>query len=209
MYYRVAWYQSAIQVHPLSGWQWKSTVLSSLQTLFQLLRLYSALPQDRLRVFSSSSCEDLDEQLLQENQGLGSHSVTAAQFLQERMIRSPEGTRGTPERDEGADRRWLPSSMGATLARNHPLVKEYGKEENGLVVPGASTLERRRFEFEGGPGGDHDVPYRFALPACLPQVLAWMRLLAKVHREEVQPQGVLADNNSCHTKIASRFATRV
>jgi len=187
MYYRVAWYQSAIQVHPLPGWQWKSTVLSSLQTLFQFLRLYSALPQDRLRVFSSSLCEDLDGQLLQENQGLGSHSVTAAQFLQELMIRSPEVSPGTPERDGGADRRWHPSAMGAIVAHSHPSVKEYGKEENGLVVPGASAVERRRLELERGPGGDHDVPYRFALPVCLPQVLAWMRLLAKVHRGELQP----------------------
>jgi len=186
MYYRVAWYQSAIQVHPLPTWQWKSTVLSSLQTLLQFLRLYSALPQDRLRVFSSSSCEDLDEQLMQENKGLGSHSVTAAQFLQELMIRPPEVTRGTPERDEGADRRWQPSLMGAIAARSHPSVKENGKEGNGLGATGMSALESRRLELERGPGGDHAVAYRFALPVCLPQVLAWMRLLAKVHRGELQ-----------------------
>jgi hypothetical protein len=187
MYYRVAWYQSAIQVHPLPTWQWKSTVLSSLQTVLQLLRLYSALPQDRLRVFSSSSCEDLDEQLMQEDKGLGSHSVTAARFLQELMIRSPEVTRPTPERDEGADRRWQPQLSGAIAARSQPSVKENGTEGNGLDATGASALERGRFELERGPGGDHDVPYRFALPVCLPQVLAWMRLLAKVHREELQP----------------------
>ncbi len=46
MYYRVALYQSAIQVHPPSGWQWKSTVLSSLSALLQFLRLCRALPQD-------------------------------------------------------------------------------------------------------------------------------------------------------------------
>jgi hypothetical protein len=38
MYYRVA-----IQVDPLPTWQWRSTVLSSLQTLFQFLRLYRCL----------------------------------------------------------------------------------------------------------------------------------------------------------------------
>jgi hypothetical protein len=179
MYYRVAWYQSAIQVHPLPGWQWKSTVLSSLETVLQFLRLYSALPQDRVRVFSSSSRESLDEHLRQENQGLGCHSVTAAQFLQERMIRSPEGTPATPAREEGADRPWQPALMGASAARRQPSVQENGNEGNGL-----GALESRRLELERGPGGDHDVPYRFALPACLPQVLAWMRLLAKVHRGE-------------------------
>jgi hypothetical protein len=187
MYYRVAWYQSAIQGHPLPTWQWKSTVLSSLQTVFQFLRLYSALSQDRLRVFSSSSCEDLDEQLMQENKGLGSHSVTAAQFLQERMIRSPEMTRGTPERDEGVDRRWQPQLSGAITARSHPSVKENGTEGNGLVGTGMCALARRRLELERGQGGDHVVPYRFALPASMPQVLAWVRLMGRVHREELQP----------------------
>src|SRR6266487_2435184 len=85
MYYRVA-----IQVEPSPLWQWKSTVLSSLNTLFQFLRLYRALPQDHLRVFSSSSQEGLKEQFVQENKGLGSNSVTAAQFLQKRMLCSLE-----------------------------------------------------------------------------------------------------------------------
>jgi len=40
----------------------------------------------------------LEEQLAQENKGLSSHSVTAAQFLQQRMILFPEGTWGTPKR---------------------------------------------------------------------------------------------------------------
>ncbi len=62
MYYRVAFYQSAIQWHPPPAWQWKSTVLSSLSALLQFLWLYRALPQDRLRVFSSSSQEGLEEQ---------------------------------------------------------------------------------------------------------------------------------------------------
>ena len=50
-----------------------------------------------------------------------------------------------------------------------------------------SPLERRRREIEGGAGGDHDLPYSFALPPSMPQVLAWMRLLAKVQRGELQP----------------------
>jgi hypothetical protein len=186
MYYRVAYYQSAIQVNPLPGWQWKSTVLRELSALFEFLRLHRAIPQDRLRVFSSSSSEDLDEQLARENAGLGSPSVTVAHFLQERMIHSPEVTRGTPERDEGADRRWQPSLMGAIAARSHPSVNENGKEGNGLVGTGMSALERRRLELELGPGGDHDVPYRFVLPVSMPQILAWMRLLARIRRGELQ-----------------------
>jgi hypothetical protein len=50
-----------------------------------------------------------------------------------------------------------------------------------------SSLERRRLEHELGAGGDHDVPYHFALPLSLPQVLAWMRLMGRVQRGEVEP----------------------
>ena len=50
-----------------------------------------------------------------------------------------------------------------------------------------SSLESRRLEQELGTGGDHDAPYHFALPLSMPQVLAWMSLLGKVQRGEVQP----------------------
>lgn len=85
MYYRIA-----TQVDSSPTWQWKSTGLSSLDTLLQVLRLYRFLPQDRLWVFSSSECVGLEEQLKQENEGLGSNVVLAAQFLRKRLIRPPE-----------------------------------------------------------------------------------------------------------------------
>jgi hypothetical protein len=50
-----------------------------------------------------------------------------------------------------------------------------------------SALVRRREALESGPGGDHDLPYRFSLPLSLPQVRAWMTLLVKVHRGELYP----------------------
>jgi len=87
MYYRVA-----IQTNSSSTWQWKSTTISSLNALFQFLRRYQKLPQDHLRIFSSACSEDIDEQLARENNGLGSRSVTAAQFMQERMIGSQSRT---------------------------------------------------------------------------------------------------------------------
>ena len=44
MYDRVA-----IQVDAAPAWQWKSTVLSSLDTLFHFLRLFGALPLEKLK----------------------------------------------------------------------------------------------------------------------------------------------------------------
>lgn len=172
MYYRVA-----IQVEPSPLWQWKSTVLSSLDALFQYLRLYRALPQDRLRVFFCSSREEMNEQIRRENKGVSSTSVTAAQFLQERMIGSREGVWGATAYGTQLDERRTPIALATELA-----LSESRGEAQILHEKGVSSLDKRRLEVELGVGGDHDVPYAFALPSSMPQVLAWMRLLTTVHR---------------------------
>ncbi len=179
MYYRVA-----IQAGTPPGWQWKSTALSSLDTLFQFLRLLWALPHEQLRVFTSSSREGLEEQLVQENQGLLSLSVTAAQFLRERLILSPAAVRPTPEGEEG-----MPAEgVSGAVTTEHP-ENERGGGENVLESRAMSVLDRRREELERGPGGDHDLPYRFALPPAPPQILAWMTLLARVQQGELHSEG--------------------
>jgi hypothetical protein len=178
MYYRVA-----TQVDAAPTWQWKSTVLSSLDTLFQWLRLYRALPHDRLRVFSSCSREGMNEQLARENQGLGSTSVMAAQFLHGRMIGSSEverrasahGTRGNEQT----------TTIVCSFAEPSP-----GESSRGAQVldeRGISALDKRRGELERGAGGDHDIPYRFTLPTAMPQVLAWAKLLVRVQQGELHP----------------------
>ena len=175
MYYRVA-----IRLEPSPLWQWKSTMLSSLDALFQFLRLYQALPQDHVRVFSSSSQEGLMEQLAQENKGLGSNSVTATHFLQERMLRSTQVTGYTSERKELEVRK---NQMRASIAITTNARLNESSEAAGILFERTmSSLDRRRLEVELGAGGDHDVPYAFALPPSMPQVLAWMRLLSRVHR---------------------------
>lgn len=91
MYYRVA-----IQDSVSSTWKWKSTTINSITSLLQFLRRFHDLPQDHLRVFSSHSREEIDEQLVRQNNGLGSASVTAEQFLEERMLGSQQGTTTIP-----------------------------------------------------------------------------------------------------------------
>ncbi len=174
MYYRVA-----IQKNSPSCWQWKSTILGSLDTLFRLLRLYQAIPPDCLRVFSSRSREEMDDLLARENNGLASNSVTAQQFLQARGIITQAVTRGTAE---SYDTRAIAVSTAPQLNESSAAEPAYTAQAWGL-----STLERRRLELEQGAGDDHDVPYTFALPIEMPVVLAWMRLLAKVQRGELEP----------------------
>jgi hypothetical protein len=177
MYYRVA-----TRVNAAPTWQWKSTVLSSLDTLFQFLRLLRTLPQDQLQVFSSCSRQGLAEQLEQENKGLASTSVTAAQFLRERMIHPPAAVQRTSEREGGMSLEMVPIAVISQQPLN-----ERGRGVSALERRSMSSLERRREELESGPGGDHDLPYRFSLPSSLPQVFAWMTLLVRVHRGELQP----------------------
>jgi hypothetical protein len=177
MYYRVA-----IQIRQSQTWKWQSTPLSSLSALFQWLQFYRAFPHDRLRIFSSCSREEMHELLVQANQGLLSTSVTATQFLQERMICSPEVVQRTSELQIATYREKTPIAV-----TTQPSVSESGRGVNIPDGRSTSSLERRRLELESGVGGDHDVPYHFAFPASMPQVLAWMRLLASVHRGEVKP----------------------
>jgi hypothetical protein len=177
MYYRVA-----IQVDPSPLWQWKASALSELSALFQWLRLYRALPHDRLRIFSCTSREEMNEQLMRENHGLGSTSVTVAQFLHERLISSREVERGTLTQPIQGNGRTTSSTVVT-----EPSLGESSGELQTLDERGISPLEKRRGELERGTGGDRDLPYRFTLPTAMPQVLAWVKLLVQVRNGDLQP----------------------
>lgn len=179
MYYRLAIQRGRDSLDQEAPWQWKSTALGSLQSLFQVLRLYRSLPQEDLRVFSSPSREGLEEQLRHENSGIGSASATAAHFLQQRMIHSTGVTSvGGARGHEGT---------GSIAVSTTTRWDESGGAARALGERSMSSLERRRLEQERGPGGDHDVPYLFAWPLSLPQVLAWMSLMGRIQRGEVEP----------------------
>lgn len=173
MYYRVA-----IQEDASLPWQWKSTPLLSLNTVLQWLQVYRALPKERLRIFSSPSREEMDEQLMRENQGLGSPSVTGVRFLQQRLIHSG----GMPSTGEAQGYEGMTSIAVSPRTR----ADERGGVAHAPCERDRSPLEWRRLEYERGAGGDHDVPYHFALPPSMPQVFAWVSLLGKVQRGEVE-----------------------
>jgi hypothetical protein len=178
MYYRVA-----IQVDASPTWQWKSTALSSLNILFHWLQYYRVFPHDRLRIFSSPSQETLKEQLVRENQGLGSFSIPVTRFLQERGIAPKEEGRQT--------------AVGGMRTNERPV--PFATETSpSQVESSASPLDKRREELERGAGGDHDLPYRFTLPISMPQVLAWLTLQVMVQQGDLQGEVVpLESGNSC------------
>ncbi len=116
------------------------------------------------------------------NQGLESTSVTAAQFLQERRI-TQQGALWEASA-HGTRRNERPTSIAVVT---EPSLGESSRESQSLDERGVSFLEKRRVELERGAGGDHDLPYRFTLPGSMPQVLAWVKLLAKVSAGELEP----------------------
>lgn len=174
IYYRVAW-----KTNQSSTWQWKSTLLTSLDTLIRFLRIYNAIPKDRLRVFSSTSREDMEEMLIQENNGLASNSLTAAQFLHERRIHSPE----TAEKESEPYTRRSTGTLSTAALVKQPLNESIS---SGQLERQRQALDTKRLEVELGTGGDHDTPYTFTLPTSVPQVLAWTKLLVKIQAGELQ-----------------------
>jgi hypothetical protein len=85
----MTYYRMAVHDRQTATWIWKTTTLCSLQAVLQLLRSFRALPQNSIRVFTAASKEDLNEMLERENTHGLSGSVTAAQFLRERLLHAP------------------------------------------------------------------------------------------------------------------------
>ena len=179
MYYRIAIRREGDHHDQQPLWKWYSTALGSLNSVLLFFQYYRALPLDRLRVFTSSSREELKEQLLCENAGFGSYSVPAIHFLRERFILAPEKpaeVSAHPTREPASINRITKRYYTECSSGAHPLVEQ-----------GVSVLERRREETECGAGSDHDLPYNFTLPDSWPQVRAWMQLLMRVRAGELQP----------------------
>jgi len=75
IYYRVA-----LQGKQSATWRWKSCTLTSLDGVLGLLNLYRCMPREHIRVFLSSSPEQLEEMLSRANQGLFSTAITVDQL---------------------------------------------------------------------------------------------------------------------------------
>jgi hypothetical protein len=176
-YYRIALHDRQINL-----WTWKTTVLNSLQGVFQVLRSYSALPQDCIRVFTAASKEDLNEMLRRENSNLASGSVTAVQFFLERKLRLPGEAQSASEH----------SAAETTVRQTAAIATSSYRCEHSITtgfadINGTSSLDKKRLEIECGSGGDHDTPYHFTLPISTPQLLAWTRLQTRVRAGGLQP----------------------
>ena len=171
------YYRLALQERQTSKWMWKSTVLTSLEAVFRLLRIYSPIPAERIRVFSSTCKEEMAEMLDRENNGLASGSLTAGQFLQARGLQIQNAS--ARETIEKIVRRSTAVAIDSSMREVH-------SASYPAYTSSISLLDQRRLQMELGSGSDHDAPYRFALPVSTPQLLSWTQLLVRVQAGELQ-----------------------
>lgn len=66
-----------------------------------------------------------------------------------------------------------------------------------ISVLGA-TIENQRWTIEQGPGGDHDVPYRFEAPISAQTLARWARLMGAARDDgaEIETLAELADDGA-------------
>ncbi len=202
----MTYYRLAIQHRQTTSWTWKTTAVSSLQAVVHLLSIDRLLPQDDIRVFTAASEEELSELLKRHNTTLASSSVTATQFLRENNLALPEPEQSASHQSLSAPAAQQDASVAARakavwdeyvtmraahLAQQDASVNTSSSLSKSITTTEApsssamSWLEHKRLEFESGPGGDHDTPYRFALPSSMKERLAWIHLHRRVQAGEV------------------------
>lgn len=64
-----------------------------------------------------------------------------------------------------------------------------------ISVIGA-TIESQRWAIEQGPGGDHDVPYRFETSVSAHTLRRWAQLMAVARRQDEEAAAMAADGDS-------------
>jgi hypothetical protein len=75
IYYRVA-----LRGSQTATWRWKSSPLTSLDGVLGWLHLYHSVPREYIRVFLSTSPEQMDTMLRRENQGVLSTAIPVDQL---------------------------------------------------------------------------------------------------------------------------------
>jgi len=98
IYYRVA-----LRGSQSATWRWKSGRLTSLDGVLGWLHLYRCMPREHIRVFLSSSPEQMEAMLSRANQGLFSTAITVDQLWDKHSMSWIEVRRLEVELGAGGD----------------------------------------------------------------------------------------------------------
>jgi hypothetical protein len=130
IYYRVA-----LRGSESATWRWKSSPFTSLDGVLGLLHLYRCVPREHIRVFLSTSPEQMDAMLRRENQGLLSTAMTTDQLWDRHCTSWIEVRRLEIELGAGGDHdcpyTWSLSSIPHVLA----WTKLLARRARGEFVP--------------------------------------------------------------------------
>jgi hypothetical protein len=131
IYYRVA-----LRGGQSAAWCWKSGSLTSLHPVLGVLNLYRCVPREHIRVFLSTSPEQMDAMLSRANQGLLSTAITVDQLWDRHCTSWIEVRRLEMELGAGGDHdqayAWSLSSLGPQALA---WTKLLARRERGEFVP--------------------------------------------------------------------------
>jgi len=84
-------------------WRWKSSPLTSFHQVLGLLNMYRCMPKENVRVFLTTSPEQMEEMLCRANQGLLSTAITVDQLYDKHCVSLIEVRRLEIELGAGSD----------------------------------------------------------------------------------------------------------
>jgi hypothetical protein len=100
---QMIYYRVALRGSQSSTWRCKSSPLTSLHPVLGWLQLYRSLPKEQIRVFLSSSPEQMDVMLARANQGVLSTAITVEQLWDRHRTSEIEVRRLEIELGSGSD----------------------------------------------------------------------------------------------------------
>jgi hypothetical protein len=130
------YYRIALQGSQSATWRWKSSPFTSLDGVLGLLNVYRCMPRERIRIFLSTSLEQMDEMLSRANQGLLSTAITVEQLWDRHCMNWIEVRRLEIELGAGGDHD-CPYSSNVPTTKLPVLVwmKLRALRERGELVP--------------------------------------------------------------------------
>lgn len=130
------YYRLALRENQSTTWLWKSGPLTSLHPLLGLLNMYRSVPKERIRVFLSTSPEQMDIMLKRANQGSLSTAITVDQLWERQCVSWTEIRRLELELGPGGDHDY-PYTWNQRSASSEILAwtKLLARRERGELVP--------------------------------------------------------------------------
>lgn len=166
----MVYYRIATQKQQSTAWEWHSTIVKSLEAVFQLGQQYISMSAEHTRIFAASTAAYLDALLARVNLGLSSNSLTLTQLLHDHQsittayVRRFEVELGW-QKDEGPSRSMLDLKPAMIEEPHQATIGTLGR-----AVDVDFALDQESW------GTNHQAVSYFARSEFSSQVLAWIML---------------------------------